>query len=94
MGYSTKFISYDLKAPHKDYEKLYKYLRSFSEYHKIQESFWMVNSNKEPKEIRDELSKYTDTDDSIFVSSYGNNSSSAWINVAEKIKPDLTHESE
>lgn len=92
MGYSTKFISYDLKAPHKDYEKLYNYLRSFPEYHKIQESFWMVNSNKEAKQIRDELLNFTDADDSIFVSSYGDNSSSAWINVSETIKPDLIHE--
>lgn len=92
MGYSTKFISYDLKAPNKDYEKLYKYLRSFSGVHKIQESFWMINSDKSAAEIRDELEVYTDSNDSIFVSSYGDNSTSAWRNVSENIKSDLAHE--
>lgn len=92
MGYSTKFISYDLKAPHRDYAKLYEYLRSFPVFHKIEESFWMVNSNKASSQIRDELLTLIDNNDSIFVNTYGSNSSAAWHNVSEDIKSDIISE--
>ncbi|NVZ00193.1 hypothetical protein [Pediococcus pentosaceus] len=93
MGYSTKFVSYDLKSQNKNYDDLYSYLKSFPEYKRINESFWMVNTTLAPKELRDQLSKYLDNDDLYFVSSYGKNSTSAWYgSIDSEVRETLVHE--
>ena len=64
---NSKIITYDLCSDGKNYEDLYKYLKSFPHWARITESTWFVSSKKSCVKIRDEIKSFTDSDDRIFV---------------------------
>lgn len=74
----SKFISYDLRNPGRKYDDLYVYLEKFSDYAKINESFWIVSSDKTSATIRDDLLKLLDVNDRVFVTDYSG--TCAWNN--------------
>ncbi|WP_461516097.1 hypothetical protein [Porticoccus sp.] len=59
-------VTYDLKAPGKDYSSVHRYLKTFT-HCKQMESFWLLDTAKQAKEIRDELKSRVDSNDTIFV---------------------------
>jgi hypothetical protein len=64
---NTMLISYDLKSPGRDYENLWKHLRSYPDYRKPLESFWLVKTSSNHKTIWDETAKHIDSNDKLMV---------------------------
>lgn len=75
---NSKIITYDLCADGKNYDELYKYLKSFPHWARITESTWFVSSQKSCVAIRNEIKKLTDSDDRIFVATL--TGEAAWRN--------------
>lgn len=71
-------ISYDLKNQ-RDYESLYKAIKSYGTWAHITESTWAIVTDQKATEIRNELGKHTDEDDAVFVVRSGHGA--AWRNV-------------
>ena len=70
-------ISYDLRKD-RDYESLYKTLKSYSRWARITESTWAVVTNESAVQVRDRLNQVTDSDDRLFVLKSG--VEAAWRN--------------
>ena len=66
---SVKIISYDLGQPETsaDYEDLIDFIKSLGDYAKPLESYWLVDTNKTCKYIRDTAEQYLDDNDRFFV---------------------------
>lgn len=71
-------ISYDLRKK-RDYESLYKAIKSYSRWAHITESTWAVVTARTAVQIRDHLSESMDHDDRLFVVRSG--TEAAWRNV-------------
>ena len=59
-------VSYDLRAPGRNYQPLYDVLEGSGV--RALESFWFVEANMTPTEVRDILRKSMDQNDGLFVS--------------------------
>ncbi len=81
------FISYDLNNPGQNYDNLIEAIRKYGTYCKINKSDWVVCTNDDATKIRDNLQKYLDANDRLFVGKlqrdaawYGYpNSTSDWL---------------
>lgn len=63
----TYAISYDLRAPHRDYEPVWAYLRALpSNWHALSHT-WFVVSPKSVAELRDDLHELIDIDDRLVI---------------------------
>lgn len=71
-------INYDLNNS-KDYESLFKAIKSYGTWAKILKSCWAVVTTKSAKQVRDHLLSVMDSDDGIFVVKSG--IEAAWRNV-------------
>jgi hypothetical protein len=83
---TAKLITYDLLAPNQDYSDLIHTIENY-DYVKITESCFVVETNESPKQIKDNLSKFLDKNDRIFVTNL--KSGSSWRNMigdSEKYK--------
>lgn len=60
-------VSYDLRAPGRNYEDLYNAIRAFGTWWHQTESVWLIASSKGTVEIRDYLTQFTDSNDKLFV---------------------------
>ena len=69
-------ILYDLCAPNRNYEELYKAIKAFGTWGKITESAWAVVTSWDCIKIRDYLMQYIDKDDRLFVLQSGQDA--AW----------------
>lgn len=72
-------VSYDLCQPDRDYESLYRALKSFTQWGKLTESTWAIISSLSCAEIRNYLMQYIDEDDRLIVFLSGKNA--AWTRV-------------
>lgn len=63
---SIFIVSYDLRAPGRNYESLYKALRQFA-FAKPLESFWLIEANLKAAQLRDSLKAHIDKNDGIVV---------------------------
>lgn len=61
------FISYDLNNPGQNYDDLIEAIKKYGTYCKVNKSDWIIVSNDEAKTIRDNLNKYLDSNDRLFV---------------------------
>lgn len=59
-------ITYDLRAPDRDYGDLYEYLEGLGAKRAL-ESVWFVKTSKKASAIRDELDGVVDRNDRVFV---------------------------
>ena len=87
---NSKIITYDLCSPGRNYEALYKKLRSYDVWAHICESTWFISTSQTCAEIRDELKTYTDSNDRLFVAEL--TGTAAWRNVlceSEYLKENL-----
>lgn len=63
----THLITYDLKAPGRDYARLFQAIKSYNRWAKVLESVWFVASEKTASEIRDHLKGFVDGNDKLLV---------------------------
>lgn len=81
------FISYDLNNPGQNYDNLIEAIKKYGTYCKMNKSDWIISTNDNATKIRDNLQKYLDTNDKLFVGKlqrdaawYGYlNSTSDWL---------------
>ena len=66
---SVKIISYDLGQPETsaDYEELIDFIKSLGDHVKPLESYWLVDTNKTCKYIRDMAKQHLDDNDELLV---------------------------
>lgn len=86
LNLSAKLITYDLLAPGQDYKDLIRAIQQYDNV-KITESCYVVNTTQEPIAIRDNLKRYLDSDDRLFVTNL--KLGSAWTRIigdGEKFK--------
>jgi hypothetical protein len=62
---NTIQINYDLRAPGRNYQPLYDYIKSFSGWCHLLESLWLVKTNKTAVQVRDELNRLVDANDKV-----------------------------
>jgi hypothetical protein len=58
-------INYDLRAPGRDYDDLYDYIKSFDRWCHLLESCWLVRTWKTASDVRDELRTIVDSNDKV-----------------------------
>lgn len=83
-------ILYDLCAPNRNYDELYKAIKAFGTWGKITESAWAIVTTWDSAKIRDYLMQYIDKDDRLFVMLSGQDA--AWyraIAESEWLKTNL-----
>ncbi len=71
-------ISYDLRAPNRDYDSLYTAIKQYSRWARINESVWAVVTDSSAMQIRDNLKSQMDGNDRLFVIKSG--VEAAWSN--------------
>lgn len=76
--YHCYIILYDLRAPGRNYEDLYKAIKSYGIWGKLTESAWAIVSDEDSVQIRNYLMKYMDSNDRIVVIKSGQEA--AWNN--------------
>ncbi|CAK2025266.1 CRISPR-associated protein Cas2 [Vibrio crassostreae] len=72
-------VSYDLNAPGKKYEDIYKILKSFSGWNHIMESTWLISTNLTPSQVLEKFKPQLDSNDRMFVSKVYANQYSGWL---------------
>lgn len=70
-------ITYDLNKPGQDYEDLIKAIKSY-DYIKVMKSTWFVKSTSSASQIKENLRKYMDDNDLLFVCEINSNYS-GWL---------------
>jgi len=60
-------ISYDLRAPGRNYEALIDYITNFPKWAKPLESVWVAKTNKSYDTVRDEMINLVDSNDKLLV---------------------------
>ncbi len=78
----VRIITYDLQQPGRDYDELYKRIKSYGSWAKIAESSWGVATSDTPASIRDYLAVALDDNDKLLVGELG---SSAWKGLSKKV---------
>lgn len=60
-------ISYDLRAPGRDYNSLYDAIKSYSTWWHQTESVWLIVTKDSAVDVRSKLIRYLDSNDKLFV---------------------------
>lgn len=63
-----KLVTYDLVKPETDYEDLISAIKAYPDWCHVQKSVWLISSDDGCDVIRDNLRRFMDSDDRIFVS--------------------------
>ena len=71
-------ITYDLKAPGRDYKGLYEGIKASGKWWHYLESTWLVVTDQKPGEIWDRLNPHADDNDRILIIEVRNNKS-GWL---------------
>lgn len=71
-------VTYDLRKPDRDYEKLYEAIKSYGTWAHVTESVWAVITARTAPQVRDHLLSFMDSNDRIFVVKSG--VEAAWRN--------------
>lgn len=64
---NTLLVSYDLRAPGKDYSSLWDHLKSYPGYIKPLESFWIIRTFSTCDKVRDAAKACVDSNDKLIV---------------------------
>ncbi|MXX52655.1 MAG: CRISPR-associated protein Cas2 [Chloroflexi bacterium] len=64
---ATYIVTYDLSAPGRNYDDLYKRIKAYGTWAQITESSWAIVTDKTATSVRDNLGKSLDTNDKLFV---------------------------
>jgi hypothetical protein len=74
-------ISYDLKEPGKNYDRVIETVKQLGSWAKVHYSFWYVKSDYTAAQARDALVRAIDKNDSVYVVDATNNVA-AWHNIS------------
>ncbi len=66
-------VTYDLRAPSRDYKGLYEVLKSFPHWWHFLESTWLVVADSTPKQVHERLLPHLDANDIVLVIEVKNN---------------------
>jgi hypothetical protein len=77
---TTYVVSYDLRAPGRDYKKLFEFLESHTSWAHPLESTWVVVSGRSARQLR-EIARHTDANDNFLVVK----SKAAWRNLTDRL---------
>lgn len=75
----TLFVMYDLRAPTKNYERLWQRLGAWKA-GRVLESTWVIQADVDAEVLRDDLSQFIDENDGLLV---GEISAAAWVGVLQ-----------
>ena len=70
-------ITYDLNRPGQDYPALWKEIKSYETYYRLQGSVWIIRASQSAERIRDHLQQYIDQNDSLLIAKLSGEA--AWI---------------
>lgn len=87
---TSMIIEYDLRSPGRNYDELYKEIKSYSAWAHITESTWFIKTNDTCVQVCNKLAAHMDGNDRIFVAALTGNA--AWRNVicdGESLKKEL-----
>ena len=76
---TSMIVEYDLCSPGRNYDELYKAIKSYDEWAHITESTWFIKTNDTCVQVRDKLTAHMDNNDRIFVAAL--TGVAAWRNV-------------
>ena len=71
--YKPFMISYDLNNPGQKYDEVFKIIKEFGTYIKLQKSFWLVKTKLSPNQMVEKLNTVLDSNDSLFICELANN---------------------
>lgn len=80
---NTILVSYDLRAPGKDYARLWEHLQSYQDYIKPLESFWLLRTSYSAEQVRNTVKQYIDANDRLIVINVTSDAA-AWFNLSDK----------
>lgn len=87
----AKVVTYDLRAPERDYGSLYLAIESYQKVVKVTESCILIDSDETCTQIREKLKLHMDSDDRLFVAELtGMASWTSAIDSADKVKKVLS----
>ncbi len=72
-------ISYDLKAPGRDYASLYSEIKRFQEWQHPMESMWLIYTNETANNIYNRIRPKMDDNDLLFVSELATRHWQGWL---------------
>lgn len=82
---NTLLVSYDLRAPQKDYEKLWDHLKSYPNWARPLESVWLIKTVSSAQAVRDAIrDNYIDSNDKLFVVDV-TRQAAAWRNLGAEL---------
>lgn len=87
---TSMIIEYDLRSPGRNYDELYKAIKSYGVWAHITESTWFIKTSESCVQVRDKLLTHMDGNDRIFVAAL--TGVAAWSNVlcdSEYLKKNL-----
>lgn len=87
---TSVIIEYDLRSPGRNYDELYKAIKSYGVWAHITESTWFIKTSESCVQVRDKLLAHMDGNDRIFVAAL--TGVAAWSNVlcdSEYLKKNL-----
>ena len=64
---SSIIIEYDLRSPGRNYDELYKTIKSYSVWARVTESTWFIKTSENCVQVRDKLLTHLDGNDRIFI---------------------------
>ena len=77
-------ISYDLKAPGRNYAAVANKIKELGGWAKVTESFWYVDSAFTASQARDHILPALDANDTLFVVN-ASNGQAAWHNLSDRV---------
>ena len=80
---ATYIVTYDLRAPGRNYDELYKRIRAYADWAHITESSWGIKTTAAATAIRDNLNGAIDTNDKLFVAVV--TGPAAWSGLSEQV---------
>jgi hypothetical protein len=60
-------INYDLRAPGRNYDRLYQRLREYPGVVRVLQSLWIVSTAWTARQVHDDLRRFLDANDGLFV---------------------------
>ena len=82
------FVSYDLNAPNKDYERVFEAIKSLGSWAKVHKSVWYVNSLYSAEQANKKIRMAMDSNDSLIVIDVSNNTA-AWNGISEVVSKHM-----
>jgi len=80
---ATFIVSYDLRAPGRDYTSLFTAIKSYNRWAHPLESVWAIVTDKSAVDVRDHLWSYMDANDGLLV--VGSSHVGAWMGLGQRL---------